>query len=1003
MKKLLSLILSGLLVSTSAVSLPAQVLEWGKTFHPPVSHVAVRDATRVHTPYSPQVVKVSAKRLALREPLAQQIRQAVSVLRQTPGQNQEWQDFQKIYTAGLQQALQGLLKQARTKQEKQQLRRRYEQLLTPQAVRAAFERERQNSASQDAQDVVKYLTDLGRQVYALRGKVYVEDLIIEGLSVFAQVQAIDPQVKKWAAQTLRARIKQDAPACAAPGLLEGITGQSQAKDQACQRALQAAGALVVLGQSGSGSPDVAALESLFTQGYRGRQAAAVILTAGSGLYLLKDDGFLVAKLRQEALRQPDIGLLGKDFSFLVLQDYVKVTKNVLENGDWALGQEYSFYKGEGRALGNAWTDLGFFLGEEASGKGPEAARAQQLLHRVSDSTVVPSRFGGLRVYLAPFMAGALAGGYRLQALPRQGWALDKTGRSVYQDNRKEWAAVTAQTNRLRMTLTGYAATQMYFAGKSDLDPYTRLSVNNLLAKAYARSGSRAVVRDLRQRAKPTPAELTRAQNWHHVLKAAGTVDTVLAVVGTVALGVGIVKAGVAGVQGLGRVGRSLKLARLQAVRQGASFSSSYRRVLRLGRIQKYGMSGWKHLMATQSAALLDVTPSATKARPSAPAAPKASSAPKAPAAKSAKPVLVEKRGNLKTPQLTQQLRSQGGEELVNLVEKSLAKSNHPISSTVGKLPKKSKAARKAAKKAARALSGQQPAYVPFVADISELAGKEPVAIVKYFQQQYQLTPDVFKDLRRVLNKVETLPAGGELKQAVLARANDLLSRSKQLRLAYERLVHRANRNIGLRLYYLDDINNLTPATFNPKNMVLSLEEVIYPGTLNDLPAMAARVNASRIPFTLQTNGTAVLMLPKGKPLRSKDVTRLYQELLGTSFKNPALLEYQPNGSLFLRRPDGKVWLRIGEHEVANKFHLHIHTEVFLPVEGGLFGGTERVVMNYRLPMSGVEGSLRPASRLAGREAFAQRRIPVQQSPAYQIFVTDPIQELLKTGAAIQVP
>ncbi len=996
MKKLLAALLSVLLVFTSAAPLPAQALGPARPSHSAGADTTARDATRVHTPYLPQVLSASARQLALREPLAQQIRQAVEALQQTPDEAQDWQDFQENYTAGLQQGLQALLQQARTEPEKQQLRQRVAQLLTPQAIRAAFERERQTPASQDTQAVVKYLTDLGRQVYALRGKTYVEDLIVEGLSVFAQVQAIDPQVKQWAAQTLRARVKQDGPACAAPGLLEGLKGQTQAKDQACQRALQAAGALVVLGQSGSDSPDVAALETLFVQGYRGRQAAAVILTVGSGLYLLKDDGFLVAQLQQEVQRLPDVGLLGRDFSFLVLQDYVKVTKNVVENGDWAVGQEYSFYKGEGQALGNAWTDLGFFLAEEASGQGAEAARAQQLLQRVAASAVVPNRWGGLQIRFAPFMAGALAGGYRLQALPRQGWALDKTGRGVYEDTRAEWAAVTAQLNRLQLTLTGYAAARMYFAGKSDLDPYTRLSVNNLLAKTYARSGSQAAIAGMAQRAEPTPEELTRAQNWDKVLKAAGTADTVLAVVGTVALGAGVIKAGVAGAQGLGRVGRTLKLARLQAVRQGISFGNSYRRVLRLGRLQKYGVAGWKQLMTAQGAALLDVTPPAAKARPSVPAGATTS------AKNAAKPTLVEKRGSLMTPQVAQQLRSQGGEELLHSVEKSLAKSAQPISSTVGKLPKKSKTTRKAAKKAARILSSPQ-AHAPFVADMAELAGKEPMVIVRYFQQQYQLTPDAFKDLRRVLNQVETLPDGAALKQAVITRANDLLSHNKQIRFAYERLVHRTNHNIGLRLYYLDDLNNLTPQTFNPKKMVLSLEEVIYPGTISDLPEMAARVNASKIPFTMQTKGTAVLMLPKGKPLRSKDVTRLYQELLGTSFKNPALLEYQPNGSLLLRRPDGKVWLRVGEHEVANKFHLHIHTEVYLPVEGGLFDGTERVVMNYRLPMTGVETALRPASRLTGREAFAQRRIPVQESQAYQTFVTEPIQELLKTGAAVQVP
>ena len=105
----------------------------------------------------------------------------------------------------------------------------------------------------------------------------------------------------------------------------------------------------------------------------------------------------------------------------------------------------------------------------------------------------------------------------------------------------------------------------------------------------------------------------------------------------------------------------------------------------------------------------------------------------------------------------------------------------------------------------------------------------------------------------------------------------------------------------------------------------------------------------------------------------------------------------------LYRADKKLWLRVGEHEVANKFHLHLHTDKLFPVEGGIRNGMERVVLNYRIPLTDVQHVLRPASRAGGKGAYDARVVPVNQTQSYRLFVIDALEQLKNANAVMPLP
>ena len=432
-----------------------------------------------------------------------------------------------------------------------------------------------------------YVQSLSERIYDLgkRDLNAAWDLIEEGLPVFASVGGVNREIKEWAAQALRRKLEQDGAACETAGFWKRLNGEDEKRSRDCESVLRAVSALAVLGQSGN-SADARAVANVLRRGYSGPMGPAVIMVAGTALYAMEADDLLVAQLHEVIMRRPSVGLLGKDFSFLALQDYVKAAKSIWEQGDWGEGEEYAYYPAEGRALGNAWTDLGKFLGEEAALSGPQGGRARAIISRVFSSAVTADRRGVLGLRFPSFVSGVLAGGYRLQPMPRHGYELDRNGRSYYTDTRENWDKLMRNLQAWDINLTGWAAVKMYFQGKSNLDPYTKAAVNNMLADIYRQSGNTTAIKGFSKKEAPTETELNSYQNWQTASRVAGAADTALAVVGTLALGAGAVKGAVSGARLVGRLGRTFKLARAGTAASGMKFTSSYARVVRLGRMQK---------------------------------------------------------------------------------------------------------------------------------------------------------------------------------------------------------------------------------------------------------------------------------------------------------------------------------------------------------------------------------------------------------------------------------
>ena len=64
---------------------------------------------------------------------------------------------------------------------------------------------------------------------------------------------------------------------------------------------------------------------------------------------------------------------------------------------------------------------------------------------------------------------------------------------------------------------------------------------------------------------------------------------------------------------------------------------------------------------------------------------------------------------------------------------------------------------------------------------------------------------------------------------------------------------------------------------------------------------------------------------------------------------------------------------------------------------------ERVVLNYRIPLTDVQYVLHPASRAVGKGAYGAYVVPVNQTQSYRLFVTDALEQLKNANAVIPLP
>ena len=418
-------------------------------------------------------------------------------------------------------------------------------------------------------------------------------LIAETLPTFAAVGAVSQANKQAAAKILRTAINAGAKSCGGVGFISGIKarlgrdGDVKEQAKACQGVIEQALALSVLGADSKGkiNADAEALSNLLAQGYNGIMGPAVIMSVSRGLLAMNGERALTAELVKISRQLPDIGLFGNDFSFLSVGDWVKFATTL--KGDYAIGSEYSFYKGEKANLKNAWIDLGMYLAQ-AGGKG-----GKYVLDAVVKDSVWYDSYGNAGVKFKPFVTGALAGGYRIEKGGEVYDALDANGKAYHVDTRAAYGKAKGVMDKLGINESGYFALSLYYSGKDDIDPYTRVYVNNLLVSGYKQTGNSRSFKGFESRVRPSAQEVSGYKTAQTAQKVGQGVDLALVLVFGTKLFVSAVKLGV---QGMKTGVRILKLARAGQAANGLGFGKNLSRVIRLGRLQKYGVSSAGQVM-----------------------------------------------------------------------------------------------------------------------------------------------------------------------------------------------------------------------------------------------------------------------------------------------------------------------------------------------------------------------------------------------------------------------
>mgnify|MGYP004641831331 FL=1 len=597
MMKILSLLLSFTLIFTSVAPAAAQTAD-------AAARQKARVSSHVDAGVDRAVQSQRGKKFAVKDKAAE-VRAVVKAMGQGGSEKLSYKDFAAEYKKEMKNLLVQVMGEAKTDEERAYIKQVWTAMMTEKAIRAEYKQYQkleQESLKEAEKEVNAYLRRLGREVMAIY-KVNKREglaLIKEALPVFASVGAIEFNVKKEAAGVLRQAIKAGEKSCGSVGFLTGIKAKAGYKDslnsqvKGCQSVLEAAYALSVLGADDSKgqSADAKVLGDLLAKGYNGLMGPSLIVMVSKGLLAMHGERTLTAELVKISRDFPDIGLFGNDFSFISVADWVKASS--IMKGEYAMGMEYSFYKGGKYAnLNNAWLDLGQYLAQEAKAGDKSAA---YVLNTVMEESVWYDSYGNPGVKFKPFVTGALAGGYRINKPGRAYTQLDGNGKTQHIDTRKEWNRALAKMKKLNMTQSGYFASSLYYSGKGDLDPYTNIYINNKLVDGYRLSGSRAQLKNFGKRARPTAAELRLYKELQHAQTVGNVIDVALAVFFMGKLALSAVKMGVQGIKSGVRV---LKLARSGAAANGLGFGKNFSRVIRLGRLQKYGVHSAKELLRSR--------------------------------------------------------------------------------------------------------------------------------------------------------------------------------------------------------------------------------------------------------------------------------------------------------------------------------------------------------------------------------------------------------------------
>lgn len=365
--------------------------------------------------------------------------------------------------------------------------------------------------------------------------------------------------------------------------------------------------------------------------------------------------------------------------------------------------------------------------------------------------------------------------------------------------------------------------------------------------------------------------------------------------------------------------------------------------------------------------------------------------------------IVLKKGSPMTESIKDELEQLGGKRLYQQVEKSLGLGDDLTSSYVKKGSKKlaKKHKKKAVVRTSSVAETASSAAAPALRQEAQLLSQNSETLLHYLRDTYGLELTRLRSVRTLLDRAETLGDAGALKEAVFTRIENLLANKQEIIKSYSRAAGTFSSRPNIRLRYLGNEQTVTAQTFQPKLMTLVLEEHIQPGNLlmkNHLSQMVQRINGPSFPFRLDTKGVAsIMVLPKA---RTRDISRLYRELLNCSAQSPCRFVLDHGETLMLYAPDEQIWLRVGKHEVANKFHLHLNTKTTLRLKEGPFKGQETVILNYPVSVTGAEKVFRSTAKLKGREAYvaAQRAVVAEEN--YRLFVTQALEDLVRAGVAV---
>ena len=455
---------------------------------------------------------------------AKQIREALLPEKDSSANaNADYETFAALYQQELQQAFEQAKQQAQgDPQALNRLELQHKILASRQTLDARWEAyENDDLSAQDAQALHMQLVDFTRQILSAYQETKRQDflqIIEEDFPLYAQIGAIEEDVRQRSAVILRKIVFSKAPQCAASKHFSAA---------GCNAATVAAAALSVLGDFTpdyrSADTDFQALQSLLQNAYDGPMAYHAGLLAAGALLAAGRSGPIIHLLQQAATKAQS----AEKTSLLSVQTWVQGIQNTCAEQDcsYIMGYEQTFYDISGLQEGSGCvlTDLGEYLAEEALQGNKQA---QSALDSIARLTLTP--IGGenprFDLKIAPFWAGAIGAGYVVHDMGAAGTYLDEHGQSFTQDTRESWQSMALFVQEEDTDFTGYLAYMLYRNKKAAVNPWAALYVNNRLAAVVEQ---RYPAKTVSTHVQPSKQQFQRYTVQHASLKAAPWADFVL--------------------------------------------------------------------------------------------------------------------------------------------------------------------------------------------------------------------------------------------------------------------------------------------------------------------------------------------------------------------------------------------------------------------------------------------------------------------------------------------